>query len=166
MEDDVQKIEKEIEKEFHASWYIILYKLILGILELISGIGIIIFGDKILEYYSTDLARELSEDPHDILAQVTSAIIPHLFGHNTYIVFYLIILGIAKIAGSIGLIYKKNWGVDLLVGLTLVMLPFQLVNLVLHPALFDFLYISFGILISLYLIEFKPRAWISRLFLR
>jgi uncharacterized membrane protein (DUF2068 family) len=72
-------------------------------------------------------------------------------------------LGSAKLAGAIGLIYQKNWGVDLLVGLTVVLFPFQVVNIILHPAVLDVIYLVVGLLIALYLIQFKPRAWISKM---
>jgi uncharacterized membrane protein len=154
------------EKEFHVSWLIVLYKFTLGLIETVSGITIALFGRQIFKLYTIDLAKELSEDPHDMLAKISNAIVPHIFTHNTYIIIYLILLGAVKIAGAIGLIYKQNWGVDLLVGLTLILLPVQIVTLILHPAIFDFMYMSVGLLIALYLIEFKPKAWISRMFLR
>jgi uncharacterized membrane protein len=160
------KIEKQVEKEFHASWYIIFYKLTLGILELVVGVGLALFGSHIMRFYLSYSARELSEDPHDVLIRFSENIIPQLFTHNTYLIFYLVILGVAKIAGSIGLIYKQNWGADLLVGLTVLLLPFQLVNLALHPSLLDVIYIVLGLFIALYLIEFKPKAWVSLVIVR
>ena len=155
--------EDEIEKEFHISIYILIYKFILGIVELLIGIGIALFGSKIYLLYRTSLIKELSEDPHDLLARISENFVPNVLTHNTYIIIYLIVLGLAKILGAIGLIYKQNWGVDLLVGLTILMAPFQIVNLIIHPNLFDLIYFIVGILIALYLVEFKPKAWISRI---
>jgi hypothetical protein len=106
--------------------------------------------------------RELSEDPHDVLVRLTESVIPNALTHHTFIVFYLLLLGGAKIAGAIGLIYKQNWGVDLLVGLTLIMFPFQVVQLARHPSFPDFLYITIGLIIAMYLINFHPRAWATR----
>ena len=154
--------EDEIEKEFHISIYILIYKFILGIVELLIGIGIALFGSKIYLLYRTSLIKELSEDPHDLLARISENFVPNVLTHNTYIIIYLIVLGLAKILGAIGLIYKQNWGVDLLVGLTILMAPFQIVNLIMHPNLFDLIYLIIGLLIALYLIEFRPKAWISR----
>jgi uncharacterized membrane protein len=162
----LQNIEKKVENEYHVSWYIILYKLTLGIVELLAGIGLALFGSDIMRFYLSYSARELSEDPHDILIRFSEGIVPQLFTHNTYLIFYLILLGMAKIAGSIGLVYKQNWGADLLVGLTVLLLPFQLVNLILHPSLFDVVYIFLGLFIALYLIEFRPKAWISKILIR
>ena len=159
----LQQLEKRVEKEYHVSWYIIIYKLFLGILEFSSALGIMLFGKRITYFYMSYATKELSEDPHDVIVHLTENIVPQLFTHNTYIILYLILLGSAKIAGAIGLMYKQNWGVDLLVGLTLLMFPFQLFNVLLHPAFLDFLYIFIGFFIALYLIEFKPKAWISRI---
>lgn len=155
--------EAKIEKEFHVSVYIIVYKFVLGLTEFLSGFTLWFFGQKIYQIYRSGILQELSEDPHDLLANLSQHIVPNLLTHNGYIVIYLVILGSAKIAGAIGLIYKENWGVDLLVGLTAIMAPFQIVSLVVHPNIFDFFYFIVGLLIALYLIEFKPKAWISRI---
>ena len=154
--------EELIEKEFHVSVYILVYKFTLGIIEFLAGLAIALFGSKIYTVYQTSLIKELSEDPHDLLARISENFVPNVLTHSTYIVVYLIVLGLAKILGAIGLIYKQNWGVDLLVGLTILMAPFQIVNLIIHPNLFDLIYLIIGLLIALYLIEFRPKAWISR----
>ncbi len=152
------------KEELNASRIIIVYKFGLGLIELMSGLGIALFGKQLLAQYFLQLSQELSEDPHDVLAHLSLAIIPHLFTHNTIIVITFIVLGMTKIAGAIGLIYKKNWGIDLLVGLTVIMLPFQLINLFAHPNILDFIYLLIGIMIALYLMRFKPQAWVSRVF--
>ncbi len=160
-----QNLEKKIEREYHVSWYIIVYKAVFGLIEFLSGVGLAIFGKQMLHFYNVILADELSEEPHDLLARLSERIIPNLLTHDTFLAIYLLLLGAVKIAGAAGLIYKKNWGVDLLVAMTIVLFPFQIVNLLIHPSLFDFIYISFGILIALYLVEFKPKAWISKVLL-
>lgn len=160
------QIEKTAEKEFHVSWFIIAYKLCFGFIEFLSGLGIAILGRQMLRLYRLDITRELFEDPHDLFARISQSIVPNLMVHRTSLVLTFILLGSAKIAGAIGLMYKKNWGVDLLVCLTMIMFPFQLVNLILHPSFFDLFYISLGLIIALYLIEFKPKAWISRILQR
>jgi uncharacterized membrane protein len=155
--------EEAIEKEFHVSVYIIAYKFALGLIESLMGVAVALFGRRLYLFYETRLIQELSEDPHDLLARVSESFVPHLLTHNTYIVIYLMLLGIAKMLGAIGLIYKQNWGVDLLVGLTILMAPFQIINLVVHPSWFDFVYFTVGLFIALYLVEFRPGAWISRI---
>ncbi len=158
--------EQEIENEFHVSIYIVVYKFLLGLFEAGGGLIIAFFGARIYAVYEASLFKELSEDPHDLLARLSESVVPNVLTHNNYVVIYLLLLGLAKMIGAIGLIYKQNWGVDLLVVLTLLMAPFQIVNLILHPQVFDFIYLVVGLLIALYLIEFKPKAWISRLMLR
>ena len=153
--------EERIEKEYHVSWYIIAYKLFFGLLELFSGITIMFFGRTALLWYHVYAIQELSEDPHDLLVRLTEGIIPNVLAHHTFLALYLILLGGAKIAGAIGLIYKQNWGVDLLVGLTVIMLPFQLVQLARHPSFADFLYIFIGLFIAMYLVNFRPHEWVA-----
>jgi uncharacterized membrane protein len=155
-----------MEKKFHVSTYIIIYKFGLGMFELASGLVILFFGKQLLIEVTRLVSRELTEDPHDIIAHLSIAIVPHFFDHNTVVVISLILLGIAKIAGATGLVYKKNWGVDLLVGMTLIMMPFQIVSIIIHPSIFDFIFLLGGIAIAMYLIQFQPRAWISRVFQR
>ena len=156
-------VEERVEKKFHVSWYIVAYKLLFGLLEFLLGMGITLFGQAALHLYRVVTAQELSEDPHDVLVRLTEHVIPNLLTHSSFIALYLILLGAAKIAGAIGLIYKQNWGVDLLVGLTFIMLPFQIIRLIIHPSLPDFLYIVTGLLIALYLVNFRPHEWARRI---
>ena len=158
--------EQEIEKEFHVSTYIIVYKFLLGVCEFGAGLTIALFGSAIFRLYQSSVIKELSEDPHDVLARLSETVVPGVLTHNNFVVIYLIILGLAKMAGAIGLIYKKDWGVDLLVVLTVLMAPFQIVQFILHRHVFELVYLVVGLLIALYLIEFKPRAWVSRMILR
>jgi uncharacterized membrane protein len=150
------------EDEFHGSWYIIAYKFLFGLAEFILGLSIALFGKAALRWYRLVAARELIEDPHDLLVRLTSSVIPNALTHRTFLVTYLLVLGAAKIAGAIGLLYKKNWGVDLLVALTFIMFPFQFVQLIQHPTMVDFLYIMIGLFIALYLVNFRPHEWVGR----
>ncbi len=156
-------IEQNLEAEYHVSWAIVAYKFLLGLFELVSGAVLFFWGGSAYRLYQVSITRELSEDPHDFLASLTERVVPSLFAHHTYLAVYLVVLGAAKLAGAIGLVFQQNWGVDLLVGLTVVMFPFQLVSLILHPAIMDFVYLVVGLLIALYLINFKPGAWVSKM---
>ncbi len=158
--------EQQIENEFHVSIYIVVYKFLLGTLEFAGGLILGLAGSRLYQLYQASLLKELTEDPHDLLARLSESVVPGVLTHSTYVVIYLIVLGLAKMVGAVGLIYKQNWGVDLLVVLTILMAPFQVVNLFFHPHIFDVLYLVVGLLIALYLIEFRPRAWISRLILK
>jgi uncharacterized membrane protein len=154
--------EQALEQELHVSIYIVIYKFLLGVVELLTGLALLFFGPNIYRVIQASLLMELSEDPHDLLARLGQALAPDLLTRNNYIILSLLLLGVAKMSGAVGLVYKQNWGVDLLVGLTLIMAPFQIVSLVFHPHIFDLLYFVVGLLIALYLIEFKPGGWISR----
>ena len=158
--------EENLEKEFHVSWYIIFYKFIFGVIEFVAGVGILALGTKAIGLYRIYLSHELLEDPNDLLANISGHIVPYIFSHRTYIVIYLIILGGAKIAGAIGLIYGKDWGVDLLVGLTVLMFPFQFIHFILQPTFIEFIYIVTGLLIALYLVNFRPRDWGKKIWKR
>ena len=160
----LSKEEEKLEGQYHVSWYIILYKLLLGLIEAGLAITLIIYGQRILNSYYYSLTSELIQDPHDLLANISEKIIPGLLTHNTFFIIYLILLGGVKIAGAIGLIFKRNWGVDLLVSLTAILLPFQIYEIATNFSIFIIIYISVGILIALYLIEFRPKAWVSRIF--
>ncbi|MCL5675544.1 MAG: DUF2127 domain-containing protein [Patescibacteria group bacterium] len=160
------KFEQTVENAYHVSWYIIAYKLLVGVLEFGAGVSIAVFGNQLVSLYGRLIAGELTEEPHDLFITISERIVPNLFTHNTVLLIYLILLGSVKIAGAIGLIYRKNWGVDLLVGLSIVLLPFQLVSFVTHPNIMDAIYILVGVFIVFYLTEFSPKAWISRFVLR
>lgn len=155
--------EEHIEAEFHVSWYIIAYKFLFGLTEFLFGTGITLFGKNALTWYRIYAARELSEDPHDLIVHLTRSLVPNILTHHTFLAFYLLVLGGAKIAGAIGLMRHENWGVDLLVALTLIMFPFQFVRLLMHPSVADFFYIFTGIGIALYLINFRPHEWAARM---
>lgn len=155
--------EQQIEAEYHVSWYIIAYKPVFGLIEFLFGAGIMVFGVKALAWYRIYASQELSEDPHDLMVRLTEGIVPNVLGHHQFLALYLVILGAAKIAGAIGLMYKQHWGVDLLVGLTILMFPFQFIQLARHPSFPDFLYIFIGLFIALYLVNFRPHEWAARM---
>ncbi len=154
---------QKLEEEFHVSRYIIVYKLILGILELLLGIGIIFLGRKAQLLYGSFKTSELLEDPHDLLVNITEKFVPYLFKHKDYVIFILVILGLAKIIGSIGLAYKKIWALDLLLFVTVLILPFQFFTFLRSHSLFDLIYFLIGVFIVFWLVNFKPKEYIHKL---
>jgi len=148
--------------DYQYSLPIIAYKLLFGLVEFLLGVSLAFFHNRFLHWYRFYVASELSENPHDLLVRLTKQIVPAVLTHHAVLTLYLILLGGVKIAGAIGLVYKKNWGVDLLVSLTFIMLPFQVIELITHPSLIDFLYISLGLIIALYLINFRPKLWAEK----
>ncbi len=151
------------KKGLYIATYIIIYKLFLGIVELILGLGIILFQKNFLSIYDSFKSQELLEDPHDLLVKAAEYIIPFILEHHIYIIIILMLLGIVKIIGSIGLLYRQHWGLDLLVVLTFLLLPFQSYSLIIHPSSYKIIYFSINALIALYLVEFKPKNYFTGL---
>jgi uncharacterized membrane protein len=155
--------EEIIENKYHVSWFIIAYKLSFGLSEFLLGIYITFQSKTALLWYQRQTIQELTEDPHDLLVHLTQGVVPNVLTHNTFLAIYLLVLGGAKVAGATGLIFKQNWGVDLLVGLTIIMLPFQIIRLVVHPSLIETSYVVIGFFIAMYLINFRPHQWVKRI---
>ncbi len=153
----------DLEEEYHISQAIIIYKFVLGILELLLGVGIFIFGKNILDIYENFKSQEFLEDPHDLILLISDKLLPFILKHQGYIILFLTLFGLVKIFGSIGLWYRKHWGLDLLVGLTIILLPFELYQLFFHPTLLKLGYFLINIFIALYLVEFKPKNYFSKL---
>lgn len=154
---------QELEKELHVSRYIIAYKLISGFLEIVLGFALILFGKQVYEIYVNYKIKELLEDPHDLVVSVLQKIVPYILEHQGYIVLILFLLGIVKMAGAIGLLYHKHWGLDLLVGLTVLLLPFEGFNMISDPTLTQFSYFSINLLIAFYLVNFNPKKYFHNL---
>lgn len=147
----------------HISKTVIIYKFVTGVIELILGLGILFFGRNIARIYVQYEIREFLEDPHDILIAVTDKVVaPLVIHHRVYLMFFLIVLGITKIIAAIGLLYKKEWGLDLLIGLFIILLPFDIFTLFSHPTFLKAIYFLLNVFIALYLIEFKPHTYFLR----
>jgi uncharacterized membrane protein len=154
---------QQLEKEYHVSRYIIAYKFILGLLETILGLGTLFFGSKMYEIYLNFKNSELLEEPHDVLVFLTEKIIPYLFAHKGYVVLILLLLGLTKVAGSAGLWYRKHWGLDILIVVTIALLPFESYYLIIHPSPSKLAYFLINILIALYLVNFNPKGYFTDL---
>lgn len=152
---------QNLEKEYHVSRYIIAYKFILGLLETLLGVGTLIFGKRIYEIYLNFRNSEALEDPHDLLVFITEKTIPYLFAHRGYVVLILLLLGLTKMVGSVGLWYRKHWGLDILIVVTIALLPFESYYLIIHPSLSKSAYFLINILIALYLVNFNPKGYFT-----
>src|SRR5690348_9366319 len=133
------KTEQQLESELHLSNWIIIYKFILGVIELALGLIILIIGSRIYSLYQ-NLRTELLEDSHDTIANLLQNVFPYFLQHRGYVVLFLIVLGVTKIIGAIGFHYKKTWGLDLLIGLTFLLLPIDLFALMGKPTLIKLIY--------------------------
>lgn len=158
-----KSIEDNLEEEYHISAIIIIYKFILGVIELLLAFGLVFGGRQMLDLYLYIRYEELLENSHETIAFVLEKTIPYLFEHQAYIVFLLASIGLAKIFGSIGLWQRKHWGLDLLVAVTLILLPVDTVNLIRHPTPSEFAFFIINILIALYLVNFNPSHYFTHL---
>ncbi len=150
-------------EELEVSRLIILYKVISGFFELIMGSALLAFGRQLYEFYRNFQLEELFEDPHSLIVMFLRRIVPYIFEHKGNIVGILFLLGLVKIAGAIGLYYHKHWGLDLLVGLTVLLLPFEGYSLVVNHTLTQLGYFLINLLIAFYLVNFKPHQYFRNL---
>jgi undecaprenyl-diphosphatase len=82
-----------------------------GVLEIIGGIALLFVQTGVIVALATTLtAHELSEDPHDLLANLLSDWAAS-FGHGTqmFIAAYLLFHGIAKVTLATFLLMGKSW---------------------------------------------------------
>lgn len=149
--------------EIKVARYIIVYKFLLGFLETILGVGMIIFGQTIYDMYVNFRNSELLEDPHDFLALWMEKIVPYLLIHRGWVVFILLLLGLTKMIGAIGLWRRKHWGLDILIIVTIALLPFEVYALVANPSLSKTAYFIINLFIALYLVNFKPHHYFTGL---
>ncbi len=154
---------KNLEQEFHVSRYIIVYKFTLGLFELLLGFGIIFLGTQTLGIYESFKSKELLEDSHDLLVAVFEKLVPYLLKHQGYIVLILIVLGLVKMIAAVGLANRKHWGLDLLVVLTISLLPFQMYSLIFSYSFANLVYFTINVFIALYLVKFQPKTYFSNL---
>lgn len=154
---------QKVENQYHISRYIIIYKFILGLFEVVLGAGIIIYGKKIFQLYLDFRNNELFEDPHDLLALILEKFVPYIFAHRGYVIFILLLLGISKMAGALGLWFRKPWGLDILVIVTIILLPFESYSILTHPTLTKLSYFIINLFIALYLVNFKPKDYFTKL---
>lgn len=150
-----------IEDEFHVSRYILVYKFILGLVEFVIGLSILFFGRSIFRMYLGFRSQEILENPHDLLVLTIERILPFFLRHRDYIIITLIVLGIIKMVGAVGLYYRKHWGLDLLVAITVFLLPFDTYSLVSRPIWYKFIYLAVNIFIALYLVNFRPYEYVQ-----
>lgn len=149
--------------EIKVARYIIIYKFLLGFFETILGLGMIIFGNSIYNMYVNFRNSELLEDPHDFLATLVEKTVPYLLIHRGWVVFILLLLGLTKMVGAVGLWKRKHWGLDLLIIVTIGLLPFEIYALAIHPSLTKTAYFIINLFIALYLVNFRPKHYFTHL---
>lgn len=152
-------------KSFGGSKLIAVYEIVHGFLDTILGILLVIFGHTLLRFYINFRTGELLEDPHDLFIRITNLVMPYLSKKSIYIpiIVYFIGFGIARIISGIGILNEKEWGKHLLVGLVILLIPFDLYHLLRHISLLSFGYLVINVVIILYLVQFKPKDYFKEL---
>ena len=104
--------------------------------ELLLGVPLLFFSHAQLDSLARSVtAEELTEDPHDLVANLLLHTAAHA-GHGTllFVALYLIVHGVVKLAIIAALIWGAEriypWAIGALVAFTV----FQLVEFVLHPS--------------------------------
>lgn len=153
----------EKSEEIKISKVIVVYKFLLGIGETLLGLSILVWGRSIIRVYQQYQFRELLEDPHDRLINFLRPVVPFLATQGSYFVAFLLLLGLTKIIGAIALWRGHDWGLDLIVGLFVFLVPFDIVEIFYRPSPVKVFYFLINLLITFYLVEFKPHKYIKRL---
>jgi uncharacterized membrane protein len=99
-----------------------------GILEVIGGILLLFLSPHAIQHIIRALtAHELSEDPHDLIANYLLHSTSHLnAGITIYGAIYLLAHGIAKVVLVAFVLREKLWAYPWLIGLLLVFIGYQL----------------------------------------
>lgn len=147
---------KEKRQGLTTSGAVILYELVAGILELILGSGLALFGRSILKIIDNLRNSGIIANSPAVVAGTIERLIPYLFEYRAYLALFLIALGLGKIVSGIGLYHKREWARHLLVALLLASLPLDGVSLIRHFSLLKILYLSINVAIIAYMAKLKP----------
>ncbi len=146
-------------RDQEVSALIIGYEFALGLIETLLGLGIVFFGKAVIAQYQTLRDSEFLNEGHDLLVDLLQKVIPYVSDHRVYVSVLLLALGLVKIASSIGLWMGKKWGKHLMIGLLVVLIPFDVVGILKHPKLLELIYLLIDVLIILFMTGFKPHHY-------
>ncbi len=102
---------KRATMDYKLAKFLVYFKGIFGIIELIIGIGLLIVGPKALNKYMLWLVEfEPFDKPNKVIDITTQFIADHILGSlHTLIALYMIVHGLVFIAVVIALVHKKLW---------------------------------------------------------
>lgn len=145
------------EKIIRPRSYIILvaYKFLVGITEVCIGAAFGLFGKQFLRFYEFFELSHAREDPNLYIRTIERAI-PFLLDHSTYVVVFFLTFGTAKIIGAVGLWFERMWAIHLMIILSAMMLPFEIIDFLRRPSIFLVFYIAANFAIVIYLLHFNP----------
>lgn len=142
---------------------VIIYELVTGFFETISGLSLVLFGHKLLNLYVSLNNAELLESSHGSIAYLAEKLIPNLFEHRIYIALTLMAIGITKIISGIGILLNKWWADHLLVVLVLTFIVINSLESLVAYSIIKFIFLIVNILIFLYLVQFQPVRYLKHL---
>lgn len=157
-EDNIEPSTEETPSKF-----VIIYELISGTFEFLFGAGVLLFGKQIIGFYMNLKAKEILEDPDDLLIRFTQVLIPTIYDYKTYIALFFVVLGIVKLTSGIGLIYKKVWANHLLVGLLTILIPFDFIGVIANFSYIKLINLILDALLILFLVRFRPIDYYRKL---
>ncbi len=137
----------------------IFYKILLGIIEFIFGLGLLVLGLQLYEMFNRFINTHAIQDSDDIFLIITNQYVPILLQHRYLISIIFLALGLSKIMGGLGMLYRKVWAKHLLISFMLAFIPYDLVGFIRSPTLFEAVYLVFSIVLVLYFMDFRPRQY-------
>ncbi len=137
------------------SKYIILYESLTGGIELLLGLGMFVFGQKIYLLYQHLKNLGFVVNSHGILAIFVRGLLPFVVQYRVAIGLFLLASGLVKIIGSVGIFFKKKWGGYILIISLLILAPFDIVAIIRRPTAIKLVYLIINISIIIYLLPKK-----------
>lgn len=148
-------MEKEIVIRPLSYRIMVAYEFIGGFVELFLGFGVLFLGNSFNAFYQAFALSHLREDPN-LFVRTIERTIPFLLNHKAYVIVYFLVFGLSKIMGGIGLWYEKVWAIYMVILLSFLLLPFEVIDFIARPSPFKLIYIIINVLIVAYLVRFQP----------
>ncbi|MEO7803355.1 MAG: DUF2127 domain-containing protein [Actinomycetota bacterium] len=106
------------------------FKFLSGTAEFAAGLSLLILPPSLLTIiFNLASAEEMREDPTDAMVLFIQHRLPQLLGTKHMFAIGLILLGMVKIVGSVGLLRRKAWAYKLLVVILVALIPFDAFHL-------------------------------------
>lgn len=134
---------------------LIAYKVLGGLFQVGLGIAFGLFGNQFLRVYEYFELSHLREDPNLFIRTVERAV-PFLLDHRSYVIVFFLTFGFAELIGTAGLWFEKLWAIYLMIILSALLLPFEIVDFLRRPSIYLGIYILINAAIIIYLSHFNP----------
>lgn len=116
---------------------VLLLKGLDGILELIGGVFLLVAGgDRVTNWTQSLTQHELSQDPHDFIANHLLHSTQHLHGSGLLFgVLYLLIHGLVKVVLVLAVLKERHWAYLWMIGFLSLFMVYQIYRLSLNLTL-------------------------------